>query len=234
MSLRPAVVFGHTSGLGLAIAEELLDRGLPVVGVARSSSRVAARLTDEVHADLGRAEDVERVAKYIRAHHAEFASLVYCAGLLVAQPIDDVDYGLLLEMFHVNLFAPMLLESRLFDLIRDNPADIVNVTSSSITQYYPLFAAYAAAKAALAKFTDDLRSGLESTAARVFDVCPSGFASNMYSSMKGTRVPRDESIQMPTSEVARLVIELLTLPRTIEIGRVQINRKVLPATDLGI
>lgn len=221
-----ALVFGHSSGLGFAIAEILLAEGRRVVGISRSLSRFGGRLEGEIQADLSQRDDVYRVVDTIRSAYADFSTLIYSAGTLAAHPIDKIEYATIESVFRVNLFAPMVIESGVFDLIRENPADVVNVTSSSIVQYYPLFAEYSASKIALAKFSSDLQRALQDSDARVVDICPSGFASALYQRMEGVKVPRDETIQMPTSELAQLVVSILNLPRSMEVTRIDINRKV--------
>jgi short-subunit dehydrogenase len=220
-----ALVFGHTSGLGLAVAEALLEAGESVVGIARSTSPVQRELRAEIRADLSQEQEVYRVVREIRDRYADFGILVYSAGTLVAHPIEQIEYATLDYAFRVNLFAPMIIESRLVDLIEANSADVVNITSSSITEYYPLFAEYSASKAALAKFSADLQRTVHDSQARVIDFCPSGFASRMYERMEGVRVPRDESVQMPTQDLARFLLNILRLPKQMEIGHVVINRK---------
>jgi NADP-dependent 3-hydroxy acid dehydrogenase YdfG len=70
-----------------------------------------------------------------------------------------------------------------------------------------------------------LQQRLVETNSRVIDFCPSGFASNIYKSMSGEKVERDESIQMPTDKLAELMVYLLQLPKKIEISHIFVNRK---------
>lgn len=222
---RLALIFGHTTGLGLAITEALLQEGEDVVGIARSQLPDGGRLHGEIRADLSLKDDLHSALEEIRGKYSGFSTLVYCAGNLVAHPIDEIDIATLDYVLRVNTIAPMVIESGLFDLIRDNPADVVNITSSSIIDYYPLFSEYSASKIALAKFSSDLQRSLRDSKARVVEFCPSGFASRLYERMDGVRVDRDESIQMPTDELARFLVGILRLPRSMEISSVVINRK---------
>ena len=151
--------------------------------------------------------------------------LIYCAGVLTAHDLDDLNYAAMTHLYRVNLFAPMMIESRLLDVIEQNGTDVINVTSSSTLDYYPTFAEYSTAKAAFAKFTDDLRRRLQTSAARVVELCPSGFTSNMYSNMTGDRIDRDESRQIEAADLAALMGHVLDLPKRIEVGRLYVNRK---------
>lgn len=219
------LVFGHSSGLGLAVTRLLLVAGYRVVGFSRSSAELASSALHEVSADLSIKEDVLRTVDIVREKYSGFEILLYSAGALAAHEIHALDYETLEYLYRVNVFAPMIIESHLFDLIAKNGADVVNISSSSIIDHYSNFAEYSTSKAAFAKFTGDLQRALTGCSARVIDVCPSGFESKMYSTMLGDSVQREESVQMPVSEMAKLIVDLLKLPKRMEVGRVYINRK---------
>lgn len=222
---KTALVFGHTSGLGLAVSQELIQNGYRVIGLARSSAKCSSPRLIEIGVDLSEETGLADAITAIRAQHPSFDVLVYCAGTLTAHEIDALDYATMINLYKLNLFAPMLIESKLLDLIERNGADVVNVTSSSILDFYPKFSEYSSAKAAFAKFTDDLRRRLRETEARVIELCPSGFTSRMYSSMTGEKIERDESKQIAAADLARLVVHVLELPKVLEVGRLYVNRK---------
>jgi NADP-dependent 3-hydroxy acid dehydrogenase YdfG len=222
---KTALIFGHSSGLGLALTKTLLEAGYQVVGVSRTSASITSESLIELAADLGNEEALAGVVATIRTQHADFDALVYTAGVLTAHEIDDLNYPMMVDLYRVNLFAPMLIESQLLDLIAQNGSDVVNVTSSSILDFYPMFSEYSTAKAALAKFTSDLRRRLQSSEARVMELCPSGFTSNMYARMTGDKIDRDESKQIDAADLARLVAYALDLPKVLEVGRLYVNRK---------
>jgi NADP-dependent 3-hydroxy acid dehydrogenase YdfG len=222
---QSALIFGHTSGLGLEMSTKLLKRGYQVVGISRRTSDSAARGLVEIVADLSVEHGVEGAVETIRNRYADFDALVYCAAMLTAHEIDSLRYDTLEQIYRLNLFAPMLIESRLLDLIEQNGADVINVTSSSIHDLYPALSEYSTAKAALAKFTDDLRIRLQTSRARVVEVCPSGFTSNIYSNMSGDKIDRDETKQIKAADLAELLVYILELPKVMEVGRLYVSRK---------
>ncbi len=222
---RSALVFGHSSGLGLEMTVKLLERGYHVVGISRRASDAASSGLVEIAVDLSVKSELEGAVDTIRDRHADFDALVYCAAMLTAREIDSLQYETMEQLYRLNLFAPMLIESCLLDLIEQNGADVINVTSSSIQDLYLTFSEYSTAKAALAKFTDDLRVRLQASSARVVDVCPSGFTSNIYSNMTGDKIDRDETKQIKAADLADLLVYILELPKVMEVGRLYVNRK---------
>src|SRR5690349_17613245 len=98
MARMYAVVTGGSSGIGLALARRLVDRGYEVALVARGTHRLeAARaaLGDAVtiHAcDVGAPEAVARLAAELRAAGRERVDLLVCnAGVPGRQSALDVD-----------------------------------------------------------------------------------------------------------------------------------------------
>ncbi|MEX0616854.1 MAG: SDR family oxidoreductase [Candidatus Woykebacteria bacterium] len=223
--IKKAIVFGHSSGLGKAITELLLKEDYEILGIARTNLEHDSKNLTNLVADLADSKEVERIAETIKKRFAQFAVLIYSAGILSAHDIDYLDPKTLQQVFRVDLFAPMIIESRLHKLIRSNGADVVNITSSAIDDYYPKYAEYTPAKTAFAKFTDDLRRSLEKTPARVIEIRPAGFASNIYVQMIGDKVDRDESQMIRAEDLARFILDILKLPKRIEVGRIFINRK---------
>ena len=222
---KTAVIFGHTSGLGLALSRQLLADNYRIIGIARSTINLSSDMLTEITADISDAQGLQQAIIKIQTNHANFDVLIYAAGSLVAHDIGELEYESMKYLYQINVFAPMIIESHLLELIIANGADVVNITSSSLHDYYPKFAEYSSSKAALAKFTSDLRRRLQDTPARVMDLCPSGFTSNMYKNMKGEIIPRDESRQIKVEDLARLVCYTLSLPKRMEVSMLYVNRK---------
>jgi short-subunit dehydrogenase len=223
--MKTALIFGHTSGLGYQVTKRFLDAGYAVIGIARRKSDVVSDNLVNITADLSRKDDVLRVVQEIKGQHSTFDVVIYCAGMLIAHDIDKLDYDQMERSYKVNTFAPMTIESGLLDLIKKNSADVLNVSSSSIVDLYPKYSEYSSSKIALQKFTNDLQKALKDTPSRVVHFCPSGFTSNIYNTMIGEKVDRDESVQMKSEDLADLIYYLLALPKKIEITDIYVNRK---------
>lgn len=222
---KTALVFGHSSGLGLEISNQLLKDNYMVIGFSKTKSDVINENLVNIEADFSKESELDKAVKEIKDKYKKFDVLVFTAGTLTAHDMNNLNYGEMEYSYKVNTFAPMFIESQLLDLIKENGTDVVNITSSSLIDFYPKYAEYSSSKAAFAKFTSDLQKDLQGTSARVTDVCPSGFASNIYKNMTGDKIDRDESKQIKASDLAALIIYLINLPKIMEVTHVYINRK---------
>jgi NAD(P)-dependent dehydrogenase (short-subunit alcohol dehydrogenase family) len=150
-----AVVTGHSRGLGAAIADDLLHRGIPVLGVSRSRrtksvdglEQAEVDLADEVqlHAWLG----TDALTRF--AGTADRTILVNNAGLL--QPIgrlEQQDPAAVTRAVAVNVGAVLAL-SAAFARATGTAADrrILHVSSGAARNAYAGWSVYCATKAAL-------------------------------------------------------------------------------------
>lgn len=118
-----------------------------------------------------------------------------------------------------------MFESGLLPLIRQNRADVINITSSALIKYYSAFAEYSSAKAALQKFTRDLQEELKETNSRVIEFCPGAFASNIYKNMTGDKINRNEAAQLSADSYASIIVYLLELPKKIQVYYIYVDKK---------
>ncbi len=140
MKGKICLVTGATSGIGLATALGLAQRGATVVVAARDPERAAAavaRIADETGnasvgsllADLSVQADVRRLAQEYADSYPRLDVLINSAGAFFHQHQQSVD-GIEMTLA-LNLLAPFLLTKLLLPRLRTSaPARIINVSSS--------------------------------------------------------------------------------------------------------
>lgn len=153
---RLAIVTGTTSGLGAALAADLLARGWYVLGLARRQSPVLDARYDHLVVDLADPAAAEaaigrQLAERLAEPRWERVGLVNnaaSAGLL--GPVEQVPPADVTRMFALNVAAPVWLMGR---VIAHVPADavvrVVNVSSGAAVIAFPGLSAYGCTKAAL-------------------------------------------------------------------------------------
>lgn len=140
-----ALVTGASSGIGLATARILRDRGHTVVGISRSG-----REGTEI-ADLSDAAGCAHAVELARAH-GPIGAVVHAAGVGSAEegPIATLEPRVWRQSMALNLDAAFhLIRLAWPDLVRSRGGRVVLVASTAATQGAPGYAAYSAAKAGL-------------------------------------------------------------------------------------
>ena len=151
-----AVVTGTSSGIGQALARELLGRGWAVVGIARRSVSFDTPAYAHVQADLadfaGLAAALEATVRPLLADPAvhRVGLVNNAAAIALLGPVQRIDPGELSTVFAINTTAPVFLMGWLLRHCRSGvPIRIVNVSTGAAARPMPGLGAYASSKAAL-------------------------------------------------------------------------------------
>jgi len=127
-------VTGASSGIGAAIARELARRDWQLVLLARREDRLRA-LAEELGAeyepcDVGRRDDVERVAAKVSERHPQLQLLVNNAGIPGRAGFATIELERLEEVLRVNYLGSVwCLRAFLPALAAAGRADVVNIVS---------------------------------------------------------------------------------------------------------
>ena len=179
---KRVVLTGGSSGIGFALAEELLKRGARVMIVGRRRERLneaAAQLAKSgwtvgtFAGDVASGPDRTRLLANAVRELGGIDVLVNNAGAVRAGRLEAIAEDEIRAMIEVDLIAPILLtREALPHLRKSGDALIVNVTSGVALTGVPFYGIYAAAKAGLARFGEALRRELKGEGVHVLTVYP--------------------------------------------------------------
>ena len=136
------LVTGISGGIGRATAVALAQQGVHVIGVVRDAARGRAAVkeirertpaaeVDLMVADLGRLDEVRRLAEEVRSRYDHLDVLLHNAGIAVYGPRETTDDGYE-RTFATNHLAPYLLTRLLLDRLDaagTKPARVITVSS---------------------------------------------------------------------------------------------------------
>ncbi len=218
--MKKVILTGGSDGLGEAFGKLCLENGIEVVSLSRSAPSYKAV---HINTDLSSETSIHNAAKTIISNHGEFDALVNCAGVYSAQDPDDISYSELERILKINTVAPAYLISQLFDVIKTNNADIMNVGSTVGTKAYQNQLAYGASKWAMRGLSQNLQLELKETKCRVIQFNPGGFKSKLVQKFDGKDA--DLSKFMNPVDLATLMLQILQLPKSLEVSEILVNRK---------
>jgi short-subunit dehydrogenase len=226
------VITGASSGIGRAYAKRLASDGMDLILIARRADRLDELKRElegfgvnarSIVADLGRAEEVQRVVAELSTLPVEL--LVNNAGLAHYMPFAQLPSERARELVDVNALGPVLLSRAVIPAMVDrrhgaiiNVASLLAFSGAVRAAQLPQRAVYAATKAFLVTFTEILAAELAGTGVRVQVVCPGVVRSDFHSrqGIDMSRVPRmepEQIVQASLSDLERdVVVSIPALP----------------------
>ena len=181
---KTVLVTGASSGIGLATARRLADRGYRVVAAARRKDRLAAlagEFAGRVHALALDVRDHAAVSAAVDGLPSKFASidvLVNNAGLgRGSGPVQEGQIEDWMEMVDTNIKGLLnVLHAVLPGMTARKRGHIVNMSSIAATQAYPGSNVYGGTKGFVHVLSKNLRTDLAGSGIRVTDIQPGAVA----------------------------------------------------------
>jgi NAD(P)-dependent dehydrogenase (short-subunit alcohol dehydrogenase family) len=208
--LRVAVT-GGTSGLGLALVREFLERGARVAFVARGRDRVEQVARDHAGAhgivgDVSVKNDIYPIAIQIVGELGGLDVLVNNASDLGPAPLAllaDTDCEDLERALATNLVGPFRLTKALLGALSASARErggavVVNVSSDAAINAYPSWGAYSASKAGLRHMSEIWNAELADAGVRVLSPDPG----DMDTPLHAAAVPGADPATLKRPDVA--------------------------------
>lgn len=233
---KVAVVTGASSGIGRALALELVATGARVVAAARNRDELLALAAEaksrwgrDLHvitADVTRPEDNERlVAETVQAH-GRLDVFVANAGMTMRARLVDADLESLRRVFEVNFWGALYGIRAALPHVVAQGGSIVGVSSIAGYRGLPGRAAYSGSKFALNGLLEVVRTEYLAQGLHVLTACPGFTQSNIRKrALKADGSPGGESFrnegEMMTAEqcAVHIVRAIVQRRRTLILTR---------------
>lgn len=217
---KRVLVTGGTSGLGRALAEELVARGARVAVVARTLRSLVPDGAVGIEADVAKKDDIYRIAAETLARLGGLDVLIHNASALGPTPLrlladsDCEDFSQVLE---TNVVGPFRLTKALLPtFLLQGSGTVVTISSDAAVSAYPRWGFYGVSKAALDHFARIAHAELAEHGVRFLAVDPG----DMDTPMHAAALPdADVTTLKAPRTAARQLLSLLEEPGTGTVRR---------------
>jgi NAD(P)-dependent dehydrogenase (short-subunit alcohol dehydrogenase family) len=178
------IVTGGSKGFGLAIAKGLVAQGARVGLLSRNQeglNQAVAEIGSDhaygVATDVAHCEDISAAFTSVKAHFGRLDGLINNAGMARPNPVENLVEQEVLMQVQTNFLGTVFCCQAVIPLLRGaaNPR-IINISSASAWHYDEMshLSIYAATKAAVERFSRDLRLELQADKIGVTCIRPGG------------------------------------------------------------
>jgi len=192
---RTMVVTGASRGIGHSIVRKFADEGWRIITISRHAFEGnrcpwEAGPEDHVQCDLGDREQIPLAMIDIkrRIGNGKLHALVNNAGISPKGPngerLNSLTTPMMswMQVFHVNLLAPIMLAKGMFEELKAGRGSIVNITSVVGSRVHPFAGtAYATSKAALTALTREMANDFAPHGIRVNAIAPGEIITDILS-----------------------------------------------------
>lgn len=237
---RRVVVTGASTGIGLATARLLSQRGWDVIAVARRRERLEA-LAAEIGceywvADLTDQGQVEEMAAHVLETGPVDALVNNAGGAIGVDRVAEAEPARWSAMFERNVLTALHCTRAFLPAMRERGGDLVFLTSTAAHDTYPGGGGYVAAKHAERVIAATLRQELVGEPVRVIEIAPGmvrteEFSLNRLGSQEAAdRVYEGVAEPLVAQDIAEAIVWTLERPRHVNIDSM-IVRPLAQATN---
>lgn len=126
--MKTALITGANRGIGLALAEQLAQRGWDIIAVCRTSSDEIEQIANAVISDIDVTNPAQLNDIKIFLGDQKIDLLINNAGLLKDEQLGSINYDTMREQFEINTLAPLMVTETLLDNLVDG-SKVANITS---------------------------------------------------------------------------------------------------------
>lgn len=179
-----ALVTGGSAGLGEDIARALRRDGFEVLVCARRKDRLAAMLADgfaTLQCDIGKAEDVQALAKWVSEKFGRLNVLINCAAVALPRTeFIDMKFADVENLLHINLVGTLSVTHALLPLLVRQGGSIINFSSTLAQRPRAGSSVYSASKGGVEAFSRALAVEVAKHDVRVNCIAPALVRSEIY------------------------------------------------------
>jgi len=209
------IITGGSSGLGKAMAENLIKEGANVIITGRNKEKlenVAEQLgAIPFHANVIESEDAEKLFAFAKEKFKQLDGLINNAGIGdYWAEVDDLDLDKMKAVFEINVFGASLMASHAAKIFKEQKfGDLINIASTASIRGFKMGSVYVASKFALRGLTQCWQAELRPYNVRVIQINPSEVPTAFNASDRNEKPLEDKKLS--PQEIAHVVVSALKM-----------------------
>ena len=223
---KTALVTGGTRGIGLAIANSLVDAGAQVIITGRDAAKLRAvgkRLSSRGAAfsvDVRDPQQVKSLFRDVKKRFGNLDFLVNNAGIAHANlSVEKMPFDVWQSVMATNLDGLFLVTHYALPLMKRGGVILNNLSRAAVNPFEGM-SAYNTSKAGALSFTNSLRMEVRKQGIRVTALIPGAIETDIWEQFWAD-APRNKMLS--PEAVAQAVLHVLTLPQEATIEQLQIG-----------
>jgi NADP-dependent 3-hydroxy acid dehydrogenase YdfG len=228
---RTVLVTGASSGIGRAVAQQLLQQGHTVIGVSRDCGKFT-KIMDNfsfVQLDLSRLNDIPLQIRQLQQLFPEIDAVVFSAGMGRFGSVEEFSYPQIEALMTVNFTSQVFLTKAVLpDLKRKAHSDLIYIGSEAALKGSRKGAVYCASKFALRGFTQALREECANSNVRVCLINPGMVKTPFFDQLSFEPGEHESNALLPDDVAAAVAYVLESRPQIVidEINLSPLNKVV--------
>lgn len=218
--MKRIILTGASGGLATAFAKKCIKENIEIIAIGRNKPAYACVF---LKTDLTNEKEIEQTCKIIAEKYPRFDAIVNAAGAISVQDADKITYNELENVMRVNSIAPIFLVSKLYNLIKANEADVMNIGSTMGTKATTSQSAYVSSKWAIRGASGVMNLEFANSKCRVMQINVGGMNTDFWGKYNGTVLNPDD--WMNPEDIADMLLYFLNLPKKVQISEITIDRK---------
>lgn len=226
---KTALITGGTKGIGYAIAEAMIHKGMKVAITGRSHTTLvdAAQALNQIQeghcigieADVRSYESQQQAVTAVLEQWGQLDVLIANAGVGHFAPIEDLTVEQWNEVIDVNLTGVFYSVKSSIAALKASKGYIITIASLAGTNFFARGAAYNASKFGLVGFTQAMMLDVRHDDVKVSTIMPGSVATHF-----NNRTPsKKDAWKIQSEDIGQIVIDLLEMPARTLPSKVEVR-----------